>query len=180
MMGCFIFGVQAIMVHIVPHATELGISPASAASILTIIGAGSLTGRVIMGSVADRIGNKLALIICFILMVIALSWLVVAKELWMLYLFAVIFGFAYGALAALISPIVADLFGLREHGAILGIAVFIMTIGSATGPLMTGLIFDITGSYHLAFLVCVALSVVSLALISLITPTSKGGDEDNS
>ena len=165
--------VQAIMVHIVPHAIDMGISAARAATIMTIIGGLSIAGRVIMGGYGDRIGNKPVLIIGFILMVIALSWVVAAKELWMLYLFAIIFGFSYGGLMTLQSPMVADLFGLHAHGVILGAVVFSTTIGGAIGPLLAGYIFDITSSYHLAFLVYVALSVISLALIWRLRLTSK-------
>ena len=117
--------------------------------------------------------DKPAIIIGFIVMIIALSWVVVAKELWMLYLFAIIFGFSYGGLMTLQSPMVADLFGLHAHGVILGAVVFSTTIGGAIGPLLAGYIFDITSSYHLAFLVYVALSVVSLALIWRLRLTSK-------
>ena len=167
--ACFGFCFQAILVHIVPHATDIGISVVSAASILSIIGGVSIVGRIGMGSTGDRIGNKPALIVCLIVMLVAFVWLlVVAKELWMLSLFAVIFGFAYGGLVALESPILAKLFGLRAHGAILGIVAFSVTLGGAIGPLLAGRIFDITGSYNLAFLVCTVLSVIALVLAMLL------------
>ena len=57
-------------------------------------------------------------------MIAALLLLRSAKELWMFYLFAVLFGLSWGGGAALHSPITAELFGLRSHGAILGIVVF--------------------------------------------------------
>ena len=178
--GFFGFGVQVTLVHIVPHAIDMGISAAIAASVMTFIGGGNIAGRVIMGGSGDRIGNKLAIIICFIMLTIALSWVVAAKELWMLYLFAVVFGFAYGGQVPLSSPMVAELFGLRSHGAILGAIIFSATIGGAIGPLLAGHIFDITGSYHLAFLVCVALNVIGLIVISLLTPTSREGGKSDS
>ena len=133
-----------------------------------------------MGSVGDRIGNKSAMIISFALMSAALFWLLVAREVWMLYLFAIIFGFGYGGQAALMSPVVAELFGLRAHGVILGTTVFSVTMGGAIGPLLAGYIFDITSSYHLAFLVCVAVSVLGLILISQLRPISKEGGESDS
>ena len=177
---CIGFCFQAILVHIVPHATDIGISVVSAASILSIIGGLSIVGRIGMGSTGDRIGNKPALIVCLIVMLVAFVWLlVVAKELWMLSLFAVIFGFAYGGLVALESPILAKLFGLRAHGAILGIVAFSVTLGGAIGPLLAGRIYDITDSYNLAFLVCAVLSVIALMLASLLKPTrGKGGTND--
>jgi len=172
---CFGFSLNIIMVHVVPHATELGISAAMAASILAVIGGLSIAGRIVMGSVADRIGNRPPLIINFVLMSGVLFWLVVAKELWMLYLFAVIFGFAYGGVVSLESPLVAELFGLSSHGAILGIAAFGFTVGGAVGPVLGGRIFDIIGSYQVAFLVCAALAVIACILALLLRPGSREG-----
>ena len=176
---CFGLCVQTIMVHIVIYVTGLEISAAIAATILTVIGGLSIVSRMIMGGASDRIGNKLALTISFIVMFLALFWLVVAKEIWALYLFAVAFGFAYGGLSALESPIVAELFGLGSHGAILGIVAFSFTAGGAIGPVMSGHIFDITGSYYLAFLVCTIASVIGLILTSLLKPISRGSFATN-
>ncbi|GAH40189.1 unnamed protein product, partial [marine sediment metagenome] len=170
----------AIMVHIVIHATELEISAASAANILAIIGGVSIAGRIIMGSAGDRIGNKLVITVCFILMSVALLWLLVTKELWMFYLFAVVFGFAYGGWAALISLMVAELFGLSSLGVILGAVTFGLTIGEAIGPTLAGRIFDITSSYQPAFLICVGLSIIAIILALFLKPiTSKGGENDS-
>ena len=168
-------GQQAVIVHIAPHATDLGISTILAANILSIIGGLSIAGRVGMGSASDRIGIKSTLIIGLTLLSVALFWLVVAKELWMLYSSAILFGVGYGAMMALMSPIVAELFGLRAHGTILGVASFAMMIGGGTGPLMAGQIFDITGSYQLGFLLSAVLSVIALVMASLLRSTRREG-----
>lgn len=161
---CFGFSLQVIMVHMVPYATDLGISSISAANILAVIGILSTTGRVIMGSASDRIGSRSATTISLILMSAALVGLLFGKELWMFYLFSILFGFGYGGTSALQSPIVAELFGLKAHGAVLGSATFFFTFGGAIGPLVAGYIFDIGGGYHLAFLLCVVLSFIAIAL----------------
>jgi MFS family permease len=110
----------------------------------------------------------------FVLMAATLFWLVPAKELWALYLFAVVFGFAFGGLATSESPLVAGLFGLRSHGLILGVInLFGFTFGAAVGPLIGGYIFDMTSSYQLAFIVCGALSVGGLVLAALLSPVEK-------
>lgn len=167
---CFGFSLQAIMVHIVPHATDLAISAASAASILAVIGVGSIAGRIIMGTTADRIGNRLATTICFCVMSADLLWLLVTNELWMFYPFAAIFGFTYGGLVALMSPLLAELFGLGSLGVVLGVVHFIWTIGEAVGPALAGRIFDTTGSYQLAFLVCAVLGVITIILALFLRP----------
>ncbi len=173
MLVCFGLCLQTIMVHINPHATDLGISAISAANILAIIGGASIAGRVMMGSAGDRIGNKAAIIICFVLLSVDLFWLQLAKMVWMLYLFAAIFGFGYGGFIALMSPLVAELFGLSSHGIIFGVINFSFVIGETVGPLLAGHMFDITNSYNVAFLVCATLSIIAIALAILLRPLSK-------
>ena len=160
----------AVMIHIVIHATDLGISTANAVIILMVIGGTSIAGRVVMGVTSDRIGNKRALIICFILISAAFFWILIARELWMLYLFAVIFGFSHSGTHTLVSPTVAELFGLSSHGVIFGCIVLGVTLGIATGPVVTGYIFDITSSYQLAFLIYAILNVIGLILILCLKP----------
>lgn len=177
---CFGFCVNTIIVHIANYATDLEISATIAASILAVIGGLSIVGRIGTGSIADRVGNKPPLIINLILMSGVLFWLVVAKELWMLYLFAVIFGFAYGGLAALESPLVADLFGLSSHGAIFGIAAFGFTVGGAVGPILAGRIFDILSNYQIVFLICAMVVILGIILACLLKPRfGKGGEGDS-
>lgn len=172
---CFGLWQQTIMVHIVPHAIDIGISAVSAANILSVTGGISIASRVIMGSVADRTGSKRAIIIIFILMAAALFWLPVAKELWMLYLFAVVFGFSYGGESSVRPLMVADLFGLKAYGVIHGVVFIGFTIGGAIGTVVAGRIFDITDSYQLAFLALAALGVVGIILVSFLRLSGKGG-----
>jgi len=65
---------------------------------------------------------------------------------------------------------VAELFGLRAHGVILGALVFGATTGGAIGPILAGHIFDIANSYYLAFMACAGLSITGLIVASLLKP----------
>jgi len=167
---CFGLNMGTVMVHIVSHAIGLGFSTASATGILAVIGGISVGGRVIVGSASDRIGNKIALVISFSLISIALLWLLAARELWMFYLFAIVFGFGYGGMAALAAPVVAELFGLSSLGAIMGVTMIFVGGAGAVGPVVAGHIFDITGSYSLAFTIYAVLSLISLVLILRLKP----------
>jgi MFS family permease len=167
---CLGFCMNTIVVHIAPHATDLGFSAANAANILATVGGVGVIGRVVLGSAADRIGNRWVFIIGFVLMIVALFWLVPATEAWTLYLFAAVFGFASGGCVMSESPLVAGLFGLRSHGLILGVSSFGYCLGASVGPFLAGYIFDFTGSYHLAFLICAAIGIIGLILSALLTP----------
>jgi len=173
--ACFGFFICAVMVHIVPHAIDLGISTISAANILATIGGTSIIGNLALGSLGDRIGNRKVYLIGFILSSAALCLLVFATELWMLYLFAVVLGFAEGGMGAQSPPLLARLFGLDSHGLLLGVVGVGFRIGSALGPIVTGYIFDLTGSYQVAFWVCAFTGVVGLILSLTLRPTKKLG-----
>lgn len=167
------FCLLMIMVHVVPHAIDIGISSATAAGILSTIGGISMLGRFITGVAIDRIGNRLSMIICLILLILALLWLQLAGELWMLYLFAIVYGFSHGGLYTVISPIVAEYFGIRSHGVIFGIVVFSSMVGGAIGPVIAGNIFDTTGSYGLAFWICTSVSALALVIILTLKKPGK-------
>jgi len=171
--ACFGFGLFTVGVHIIPHAIELGIPAISAANILATIGGASIVAKLVLGSASDRLGVKPSLVFALILMSVAFLWLQFAKELWMLYLFGIAFGFAYGGTMTLQPLLAAELFGLSSLGVILGSVTFVYTIGGAAGPVVSGLIFDITGSYSLAFLAGAVLAVIALILTLSLTPLNR-------
>jgi MFS family permease len=160
----FGFGVHTTMVHIVAHATDIGFSATTAAMILSVIGFVSAGGKIAMGGLGDRMGNRSTVILICILSAMAFLWLRFSNELWMLYLFSVVFGISYGGFSTLQSPLVADLFGLKSHGVIFGTIAFSGSAGSALGSLVAGRIFDISGSYNWAFILCTILLSASFIL----------------
>ena len=167
------FCLLTVVVHIVPHARDLGLPPTIAAGVLSTIGGVSMLGRFTMGTVNDGIGGKRSLITCFIILIVGLVWLQLSGGAWMLYFFAVIYGFAHGGLFTVMSPTVAELFGTGSHGLLFGIVLFCGTVGGALGPLMAGHIFDLAESYRLVFLILTALAFVGLILIATLRPPGK-------
>jgi len=159
-----------IVVHIVPYARDLGLAPAYAAGVLSTIGGVSILGRIVMGAANDRIGGRAALIICLIVLFCSFVWLQLATEVWMLFLFAVVYGFAHGGFFTVVSPMVAELFGTGSHGLLFGIILFSGTLGGAVGPLMAGWTFDVTGSYRLVFLVLSVLTLIGFVLLLMLRP----------
>ena len=166
----FLYSLLSIAVHVVIHSTGIGIPSSTAANILAIIGGLCVVGMNLAGSTADRIGNRRALNFSFLLMTIALVDLVASRGVWHLYVFAALFGLAYGGMQVLFSPLVAELFGLRAHGVILATAALMGSMGAALGPFVSGYIFDATHSYNLAFLICVAMTIAGIILAFLLKP----------
>ncbi|MFC2018388.1 MFS transporter [Chloroflexota bacterium] len=169
------FCMISVAVHVYPHVTDLGISDIMAANIVAIFGGIGIAGRIIVGVVGDRVGNRLTLRIVLLLMAVALLCLWLGDRLWILYLFAVIYGLSYAGADVVLPPILAELFGLKSLGVIIGITTLAFTIGGAIGPAIAGRIFDMSGSYWLAFLICTVLVLLAVVLAILVRPISRGG-----
>ena len=159
------FCLMSIMIHIVPYGRDMGISPHRAAGILATIGAISMAGRFAGGLLIDRTGSKPIMIICFILLLTALLWLTRADSLWEMYAFAMVYGIAHGGFFTAISPMVAELFGIRSHGSVFSIAVFFGTTGGALGPFVTGLLFDRLLNYTTAFAILILIAAIAFTLM---------------
>jgi MFS family permease len=152
------FYVQGVMVHIVPYAKTIGIDGNDVVWILPCLGFGSILGRIGGGSVSDRIGVKYTLLIGLAAILVSFIWLWFVDSVWMIYLFAAVYGFGYGTLIAMQTLVPARLFGLISIGTLAGIVVFVYTVGGTVGPIITGYIYDITGSYRIAIIIFAALA----------------------
>jgi MFS family permease len=76
-------------------------------------------------------------------------------------------------LFAIISPLLADIFGIKSHASNLGMLFFIGMGGGAVGPIITGRLFDITSSYQTAFIIMLAAIIVGFALALFIRPVKQ-------
>ena len=169
---------QMIMLHIYPYAEKgIGASPMVAASVLSLIGAGGIFGRIAVGVASDKVGTKRVWLFCLVCQVVTMFWLTEAKNVWMLYVFAPFFGFSYGGLVPLIPAIDSEFFGTKNLGAIIGIIGIGATISGALGPFLGAYIFDLTGSYYPAFLLG---AVATVFATILAIPAKKPERERNS
>ena len=130
--------------------------------------------RFIMGYSIDRIGNKWALTICYGFLCVSLGWLLLANRLWMLFVFATVYGFAHGGFFVIMSPLIAEFFGTASHGAIFGMMIFASTIGGAIGPLAAGYVFDLTGSYRVVFWCLPLISTAGLGATLMLRSPVRG------
>lgn len=160
-------------VHGSAFAVELGVSRIAAATVISSIGVGGLTGRLLVGWLSDRIDRRRAVVLALGLEVLAFAALASANGLPMLYPAAVAFGFGYGGSVAVFPALVADYFGRLNAGAIVGRMFALAGATAAIGPYVAALIFDASGSYRAAFAIAAALNGAALVL-ALLLPRPRG------
>ncbi len=161
---------NSVNIHIVPDATNLGITATVAAAMLGTIGGFEIAGRIGLGLAADRIGNRSIFRLVFILFAMLTFWLPLINATWAFFIFAAIFGCAQGGIASSQSPLMASLFGLKSHGLLFGFCGFSFTLGAALGPYVTGHLFDSNGSYQIPFLICSIISLIAFGITLLLKP----------
>jgi sugar phosphate permease len=162
---------SALTVHIAAHVQDLGFSLPDAANVLAIVSVASIIGRVGMGRVADKVGNRRTLIISFITTTLIIVWLTIAGNLWDFYLFAIVYGFGWGALAVLRYSVTAEIFGLASVGFIMGTLGFPESLASAFSSYLGGVFFDLSGSYNTLYIICIAVSFLGVLLSWRLKPS---------
>jgi MFS family permease len=165
--GCCVAMVMP-MVHLIAYATDLGHPSSRAAEMLAVLLAGAVISRLMFGAVADRIGGLWTLLIGSSGQLLMLSSFTFVESLLGLYVVAGLFGLVYGGIVPCYAIIVRELFPLRQVGSRIGVVFLFGTIGMALGAWLGGQVFDLTGSYHTAFLIGVVFNLGNLALVGML------------
>jgi len=169
LMGCG-FTDFLLTTHLAPFATDLGLSTQVAANALSLWAAANIAGILLAGTVASRLGTRVALILTYLVRAASLLWLLSVRETWQLYLFAVLFGATFFTTAPLSSTMVGQLFGPVHHGAIFGAANLFHHTAGALGSYAGGLAYDVSRSYAGIFLASAIVVFGSAAATALARP----------
>jgi MFS family permease len=163
------FGVFVPFVHLVPFARDHGMTAATAALLLSVIGIGSTAGRFFLGTIADRMGRERSLLMMFIGMAASLSIWALSADVWSLAVFAFVYGVFYGGWVAVLPAVVTDYFGGRNVSGIIGALYTSVAFGTLIGPSAAGFAFDLSHSYELPIVAGAATNILA-ALIVALTP----------
>jgi MFS family permease len=159
--GSALLVVSAVMVHMVVHVTErLGISLAQAAGVVSMITITQIVGQIGGGWAGDRFSKRAIVVGCMVGHAAAILLLAYATAYWMVVVFAVLHGLAWGTRGPLMAAIRADYFGSTSFGMISGISSMVVMVGMIAGPLVAGILADRTGSYVAGFTVLAVMAAL--------------------
>jgi len=156
--------------HMVSYAIDCGVPAMAAATVFGAAGIASLSGRVIGGLAADRVGAKRMIIFGLALQAISVSLYVFTRDLASFYALALIFGFSYGAVMPLYAILVREYFGARIMGTMFGAVNMASTLGMAIGPWTGGWLYDTYGSYFWLYIGSFGIGLGAVAIAFTFRP----------
>jgi len=155
-------------VHLVAYCMDLGYGVARGAEMLSLMLAAGIVSRVASGFVADRIGGIATALIGSMLQCISLLLYLPFDGLASLYIVSFVFGLSQGGIVPCYAIIVRETMPAVEAGRRVGIVIMATVIGMALGGWLSGWIYDLTGSYQLAFLNGIAFNLVNMSILSFL------------
>jgi MFS family permease len=160
-------------VHIVAYCVDLGYGPARGAEMLSVMLGFGIVSRIVSGFVADRIGGLPTMLASSCLQMAALLLYLLFDGLASLYLISALFGLFQGGIVPMYAVIVREYFPPQEAGFRVGLAVMSTIVGMALGGWMSGVIFDLTGSYWQAFANGVLWNVLNASIVLFLLMRSR-------
>jgi MFS family permease len=162
-------------VHLVAYCSDLGYGPARGAQMLSLMLACGIVSRLTFGFICDRIGGLRTLLLGSSLQGLALLLFLPFDGLISLYVISALFGLFQGGIVPTYAIIIREFFPTSEAGTRVGVVITATLFGMALGGWMSGVIFDLTGSYHAAFLNGIGWNLlnVSIALFLLRRSTAQ-------
>jgi MFS family permease len=161
--------VQQFILHL--QSPEVGFSLAGAAWAYSTLFFFSLAGKSLFGFLSDRFSKCAVNLVCCVMMLAGTLILLKINQA-NTWFFCLFFGLGYGGITVTTKLVLAELFGLRSLGKLLGIMMGAETIFGSGGNLLTGRLFDATSSYQMAFQVMAVCSIVSVILMALLYRSS--------
>ncbi len=164
--------VAAIITHVMPYLSSIGVSRSRASLVATLIPLMSVFGRLGFGWLGDKFSKRSVATTSFIMIGAGILCLAYASTtgIGLLVPFLILMGIGYGGTNAILPPLGREYFGRTNFGSIYGIMEGIGTIGGIIGPAIAGWAYDNRGSYHTVWLWLAGLVVIPVISVFTITP----------
>ncbi len=161
-------GLFVPFVHLVKFSVDHGHEQSWAILLISLIGVGSMSGRLTLGGLADRFGRHRSVVTMFLGMASVQAWWYLSTSFWALAMLAVLFGLFYGGYVALAPALAADYFGARNVSGIIGLQYSGTAIGNLIGPVAAGFTFDVTQTYDLPIALSASTGFLAVAVILML------------
>jgi len=159
---------QIMAVHLIPYATDVGISPTVSAGAVGLLGGLSVPGRFFSGLVVERVSWQKLLAGSLFGMGLSLPLLLFLQKAWMLYCFVLFFGICHGCRSSSHVGLLGEFFGMRPLGTLIGITTAMGMLVGAFAPYAAGFIFDVTGSYFVVLTILMGMLLIGGTTASLV------------
>ncbi len=169
-LGFLFLAYIGVLSNLHKYATELGVEPASASFLISVIAAAGFIGKLIFGAAADRISLRVGLWIAHALAAMGIATFSLEPDFETMLIGSVLMGLAAGGMLPVWGAMVARVFGVASYGRVMGLIMPIIAVCSFPGPLLGAVSFDETGSYQLAlrsFIVAIAAAAILLIPLRL-------------
>ncbi len=170
--GCCV-AMSMPQVHIVSYCSDLGFGAARGAEMLSLMLGFGIVSRLASGWISDHIGGLKTLLAGSALQCIALVLFLPFDDLTSLYVISAMFGLFQGGIVPAYAIIIREHFSPKEAGARVGSVIFGTLIGMAFGGWVSGVIFDLTGRYHAAFINGIAWNLMNFLIILWLLKRSR-------
>ncbi|NOD33694.1 MULTISPECIES: CynX/NimT family MFS transporter [unclassified Ruegeria] len=170
--GCCV-AMSMPQVHIVSYCVGLGYGPAVGAEMLSLMLLGGVVSRLVSGLLADHLGGVMTLLIGSVLQCIALFLFLPYDGMVSLYFISLMFGLAQGGIVPSYALVVREYMPPQEAGARVGFVLMMTILGMALGGWMSGWIYDLTGSYQLAFVNGILWNGLNIAIVLMLLKRSR-------
>lgn len=164
---CVYATLYAILGHVVIHVTAMGLPKSVGVTAIAVIGATTTVARLGLGALSDRVGRVRMFVACSLAMGATTAALTVAATPLALYAVVAVYGVGYGGNGALLSPLVADLFGGEDLSTLYGAMSLAFGAAGLAAPPLTGLVYECVGSYDPAFAALGAVGILGAGCIAL-------------
>jgi len=149
-------------------SVDLKYSQETAANVISLVLASSIAGRLMMGWLADRLPKKRVMLLIYTLVSAAIPLLYFVSAPNVIYVFAVIFGVAFGGDYMIIPLMAAELFGLKVMGRVMGIILTADGLAEALAPMLVGYLHDRSGNYVNGFAALIGLAALGAVAVAML------------
>ena len=171
--GLRILVTSGVSLHLVPFFVDLGISPVAAAGFAGSVGIMSIPGRFGLSTIGDYINKRYILVICMLCLSLGVFLLSIMDSLTGVILALILYSSSQGGSAVIPNALMADYFGIKHYGTIMGFRSILVTFGVIAGPIISGATFDNYGSYKFAFMSFAFINLIAFVMVIFSLPPKR-------